>query len=270
MRESIIKRMSVGLLLLLMVFAVCQLGSADAMAASIGRPVINSHSAYMNDSIYLQWSKAKGAKKYEIQRAKVSRKGKPGTWKKWAVTKKLSIKKKGSGDYIYRVRGVKGSKKGNWSGARRIFGANAVITQFIYEPARYFWESDSIYARILLSNKTTSDMGFVSSGYYFGAQGALYAVDSATGKAVRKWDARLYIGEIGGVAKTVQAGKQQSIYADIDISGEEYETYKNYNLLLTFSFYPNPYTEPMANQMAFACTQNVADSAIACKKLVQK
>ena len=126
------KKHLVSVVLLLLILAVGVLKPAPVQAASFknAKPKIDTKkSAYLNNKIYLKWSKVSGAKKYEIQRAKINPStGKAGKWVKWKTVKKTQIKTKGSGDYKYRVRAVKGKTKSKWSPAKRIFAASATIT----------------------------------------------------------------------------------------------------------------------------------------------
>ncbi|MDO5456225.1 MAG: hypothetical protein Q4F25_04840, partial [Eubacteriales bacterium] len=67
--------------LLLMLMIICVSVPVPAQAASIKnkKPKITNKSAYLNGKVYLKWTKVAGAKKYEIQRAKINPKtGKTG------------------------------------------------------------------------------------------------------------------------------------------------------------------------------------------------
>lgn len=252
--------------LIIFMFLLLIIPGYSTKASAMGKPKLNILSAYMNDSVYLKWNKVKGAKKYEIQRAKINpnKANKVGKWKKWKTTKKTSIKKKGSGDYKYRVRAIKGSKKGGWSKAKRIFGATGSITNVIYDEPTTLWGmyiEGQLTFRLLINNKTQSQMGFVKSG----SQGTIYALDPSTGKTMKSWPAYLYIAESYGYAKQINANQEASVYFYCRMSQEEREQYKNAKFLVTASFYPNPWVESISSQMAITCTNNIKESAIAGK-----
>ena len=249
-------------------------GTVHAATLISSRPKLTTASAYNNSYVYLKWTKVSGAKKYEIYRAKVipadepTEKLKLGAWKKWAATKNTYVKRKDSGDYKYRVRAVNGKKTSKWSVAKRVFAANAKITHMGYTEPEYMFgvllSSGGLEFRVLVTNKTKSDMGFVTSGTRFDPQGTLYAVNKKTGKVLKKWEADLDL-PLGSIAKVVQAGKSQSLYFDADISSEDWAKYKNSKFLFSCSFYPNPEVEPLTTQMAFTCSKSVKDSSLAAK-----
>ena len=277
MKKTMMKSVLLTLFMAAMfLFGVSLAKPAGVEASGLKKPTfVRASTGYINNKICLRWLPVKGAKKYEIYRAKVNTKnGKAGKkWKRWASTKNPFIIKGGAGDYRYRVRAVKGSKKGKWSYGIRIFGATAYITNTVYDPPVapiYFYgvpfggRPGKITFRVLVANKTHSQMGFVQSGSRFGPQSTIYALNSA-GQAIKKWPGDLYIAEIGGYAKQVNPGKTSSLYFQVEIPLSEWNTYKNCKFMVTSSFYPNPYTEPMATQMAIACTTNIANSALAGK-----
>ena len=257
------------LFIFLLVMAIVLPVSARAATFTKSKPKITKESAYLNGKVYLKWSKISGAKSYEIQRAVIDPStGKTKSWKAWKKTKKLYVKVKDSGDYKYRVRAVKGSQKSKWSTPKRIFGANAKITDFGYTKPDVFFgvtlHQGTIELRVLVDNKTKSDMGFVPSGTRFGEQSTLYAINSS-GKKVAKWDADLDI-DFGAVAKKVNAGKKQSLYFTVyGVNEEEWEACKNCSFMISCSFYPNPEVEPLSTQMAFTCTKKASASSLAAK-----
>lgn len=256
-------------MLLLMLMIICVSIPVPAQAASIKnkKPTISKDSAYLNTKIYLKWSKVKGAKKYEIQRAQINANtGKAGKWTKWKTTKKTSIKVTGSGDYKYRVRAVSGKTKSKWSASKRIFGARAYITKILYTPPEYLFgvrlSSGYLTFRVLVDNKTKSPMGFLDS-YMIGEQNTVYAL-SSSGKKLKSWYADVDLQ--GGMAKQVNAKSKQSLYFEIyGFTEEEWAKYKGCKFMITSSFYPNPEVEPTSTQMAIAYTKKAADSAIAAK-----
>ena len=73
--------------LVILIFILLIIPSHGSKAASLAKPKLDVLSAYMNNAVYLKWKKVKGAKRYEIQRAKVNPKkaNKVGKWKKWKV-----------------------------------------------------------------------------------------------------------------------------------------------------------------------------------------
>ena len=254
---------------ILLLIVTCFFASVSAQAASFkkSKPNINKTSAYLNDTVYLTWTKVSGAKKYEIQRAKINPKtGKTGKWKAWATTKKTAVKKKASGDYKYRVRAVKGKTKSKWSSAKRIFGATARITNIGYTEPDIFLgvvlSSGYLEWRVTVNNKTSSPMGFVKTGTRFKNQNTLYAINKTTGKVVHLWEGRL---DTTGVAKMVEAGKTQSLSFYAYVTPEEWAKYKGCKFMVSSSFYPNPEVEPISTQMAIAYTANYADASIAAK-----
>jgi hypothetical protein len=249
--------------LFILIFILLIIPSHGTKAASLAKPKLDVLSAYVNNAVYLKWKKVKGAKRYEIQRAKVNPKkaNKVGKWKKWKVTKKTSIKKKTSGDYKYRVRAIKGSQKGKWSKAKRIFAATGHITDIIYEEPTTIWGipiEGKLNFRILIKNKTQSQMGFVKPG----TQSTIYALDPQTGKTLKSWSGYLYIAETYGYAKTIYPKQEASVYFYCRMSKEEREQYKNAKYMVTASFYPNPYVEPISTQTAITCTNNRKESAV--------
>ena len=269
--KKLLKGRSLPLMLILIVMVIGILAPVSVHAASItsAKPKFDKSCAYLNKTIYLKWSKIKGAKKYEIQRAKISpSKGKPGKYAKWKVVKKNYIKVSGSGDYRYRVRAISGTQKSKWSVSKRIFGASAKITHFGYtKPDVMFGvtlHEGIIEFRVLVNNKTSSPMGFVESGSRFGEQANLYAINKKTGKRVKKWEADVDIDT--GIAKQVNANKSQSLYFTVyGVPLEEWNKYKNCKFMLTSAFYPNPEVEGIDTQMAIACSKSITDSSVAAK-----
>lgn len=268
--EKLHRKHSRLFMLLLMLMIICVSIPVPAQAASIKnkKPKIDKHSAYLNNKIYLKWSKVKGAKKYEIQRAQINANtGKAGKWTKWKTTKKTSIKVTASGDYKYRVRAVSGKTKSKWSASKRIFGASACIAKMTYEPPEYLFGvrqyAGELKFRVLYNNKTKSPMGFLSS-IGIGEQNKVYALNSS-GKVLKSWYADLEL-PIGGMAKQVNAKSKQYIdYYIYDFKEEDWAKYKGCKFMITSSFYPNPEVEPTSTQMAIAYTNKAADSAIAAK-----
>lgn len=265
--EKLHRKHSRLFMLLLMLMIICVSIPVPAQAASIKnkKPTISKNSAYLNNKVYLKWSKVKGAKKYEIQRAQINANtGKPGKWTKWKTTKKTSIKVTASGDYKYRVRAVSGKTKSKWSASKRIFGARACITKITYTPPEGWWygRKGELYFRVLVDNKTKSPMGFLDS-YMIGEQNTVYAL-SGSGKVLKSWYADVDVQS--GIAKQVNAKSKQSLYFYIyDFTEEEWAKYKGCKFMITSSFYPNPEVEPTSTQMAIAYTNKAADSAIAAK-----
>ena len=253
----------ISFLVLMLFVSFMFLKPASVQAAKLktsAKPKFTNASAYMYNKVCLKWGKVTGAKKYVIYRAKINPgSGKNGSWKKWAETTKTSIKKKATGDYKYRVRAISGSIKSKYSNPIRIFAANAKITDIGFDGAH-------INFRLLIGNKTKSDMGFVkneaASNY---SQYTIYAVDTQTGRIVNQWGGNLVpVG--AGIAMLVNAGKTQSIYISSDyVSASQYNSVRNCTFLVTAIFYPNPYTEPMNTALALACTTTATDCAIAGK-----
>ena len=269
MKKIIEKKGFMRSFFILLVLVTCIFASVSAQAASFqkSKPKISKNSAYLNDKVYLTWTKISGAKKYEIQRAKINPStGKAGKWKTWVTTGKTSIKKKASGDYKYRVRAIKGSTKSQWSSAKRIFGATAKITNIGYTEPDVFmgvtFRDGYLEWRITVKNKTNSPMGFVVSGSRFGNQNTLYAINKTTGKKVHSWEAKL---DTTGIAKMVAAGKTESLYFYAFVTEQEWELYKDCKFMVSSSFYPNPEVEPISTQMAIAYTTNYADASVAAK-----
>ena len=255
--------------LLLMLMIICISVPVPAQAASIKnkKPKITKDSAYLNNKVYLKWTKVAGAKKYEIQRAKINPKtGKTGKWTKWKATKKTYIKKEASGDYKYRVRAVKGKTHSKWSAPKRVFAANAYITKMTYTPPEYLFgvlmSRGYLTFRVLVNNKTKSPMGFLDS-YMIGEQNTVYAL-SSSGKKLKTWHAD--VDTQGGIAKQVNANSKQSLYFEIyDFTEAEWAKYKGCKFMITSSFYPNPEVEPTSTQMALGYTKKVSESSIAAK-----
>ena len=71
----------------------------------------------------LTWKKVKGAKKYIVYRALK----KNGKYKKFAVTKKLTVTKKSKGDYYYKVKAFNGKKSTKYSAAVHLFALSGNI-----------------------------------------------------------------------------------------------------------------------------------------------
>lgn len=253
----------ISFLMVMLAAAFVFLKPVSAQAAKLSpsaKPKFANTSAYMYDKVYLKWGKITGAKKYVIFRAKVNpNTGGIGAWKKWAETTNTSIKKKATGDFKYRVRAVSGSTKSKYSKAIRIFAASAKITDIGFDGSH-------INFRILINNKTKSEMGFVlneAARNY--VQYTIYALNKKTGDIVKKWGGNL--APVGtGWAMEVNAGKIQSIYITSDtVTAAQYNSVKNCKFLVTASFYPNPYTEPISTALAVACTRTASESAIAGK-----
>lgn len=258
------------IMLMVCVLAVGFLTPVPVEAASFqkSKPKISKTSAYLNNAVFLKWSKVSGAKKYQIQRAKIKPStGKTGKWNAWKTVKKTSVKAVTSGDYKYRVRAVnKKGKQSKWSTAKRIFAARAKIAGTTYtEPDIFFGvklSEGKLTFRVLVNNKTKSPMGFVPHGTRFKYQNTIYALNKSTGKVMKKWDGDLITS---GIAQEVKAGSKQTIDIYAYVTAEEYKMYKDCKFMITSSFYPNPYVEPLTTQMALAYTTNVKDSAIAAK-----
>lgn len=241
-------------------------GTADAKSFTNSKTKITKNSAYLYNKVSLKWKKVKGAKKYQIQRAKINpKKGKIGKWKKWKTTKKTFIKRKASGDYKYRVRAVKGKKVSKWSKAKRIFAANAKITSKHYEPP-FFFNMDGAYIdfKVKIKNKSKSPMGFLDEDNLY----TFYVVNTKTKKVLKKvsMDIRYMTyynhDQINpGKSKTMQfrvSGISEELY-------NSWEANPDVDYLLTITFYPNPRKEPMNTHMAISCTKKAKESSIACK-----
>ena len=258
---------SLILILALLVAGVMAPATAHAASLKKSKPKFTAESAYLNDTVYLTWKKVKGAKKYEIQRAKVSKKGKTGKWKKWKTVRKNYIKKAAKGDYRYRVRAIKGSTKSKWSAAKRAFAASARISKMYFEPGEYLFgvklSSDNAEFEVLVNNKSTAPMGFVDSGSRFGQQCTIYAINKFTNKVLKSWEGNLHLD--GGIAKQVNAGKSQILKYYAFITADEWAKYKNCKFMMSTAFYPNPEHEPLSHQMSIAYTTDIKESSVAVK-----
>lgn len=268
--EKLHRKHSRLFMILLMLMIICVSIPVPAQAASIKnkKPTISKDSAYLNTKIYLKWSKVKGAKKYEIQRAQINANtGKAGKWTKWKTTKKTSIKVAGSGDYKYRVRAVSGKTKSKWSASKRIFGARACITKILYTPPEYLFgvrlSRGYLTFRVLVDNKTKSPMGFLDS-YRIGEQNTVYAL-SGSGKVLKSWYADVDLQ--GGIAKQVNPKSKQSLYFEIyDFSEEDWAKYKGCKFMIASSFCPpQPSSDTTLKQMVIAYTNKTADCSIAAR-----
>lgn len=268
------KKKTLSLLLLsFMILSGVLISSAiepvQSKAASLGKPkYVKASCSYTNNKVCLTWTKVKGAKKYQIYRAKLNPKtGKNGKWTKWAASKKTYIKKKTSGDFRYRVRAIRGKKTGAWSKSIRIFAATGKIIQMSYTDNSIFGVDlgSKLNYRILISDKTKSPMGFVESGTRFGGQCSIYAKNPGNGAILKKWDG--YLRATGSNIGAMQVNALKTQYLDFYafISPSEWETYKNCIFMATNSFYPNPKVEPIKNVMAITTYNNGTASAIAGK-----
>ena len=241
-------------------------GTADAKSFTKSKTKITKNSAYLFNKASLKWKKVKGAKKYQIQRARINpKKGKIGKWKKWKTTRKTSLVRKTSGDYKYRVRAVKGKKVSKWSGARRIFAANAKITSKHYEPP-YLFNMYGAYMdfKVSIKNKSKSPMGFLDEE----ANYTFYAINTKTKKVLKK--IRMDISDMAyGNHDQINPGKKKTLKLRAGgISEELYDKWKsnpNVDYMISVAFYPNPKVEPMKNHMAITCTKKAKESSVACK-----
>lgn len=255
------------LVLLILIMAVMAPSTVQAASFKNSRPTIAKNSAYNHKKVYLKWSGISGAKKYEIQRAIVHPSdGSTGKWRAWKETKKTYVNVTAKGDYMYRVRAIKGKEKSKWSKAKRIFAASAKVTHMSYvQPEIMFGvelRSGRMEFRVLVCNKSKSDMGFVDSGTRFGQQCTIYAVSKSTGKVRKKWEAHL---DTTGIAKLIKAGETKSLYYYSFMTPAEWKKYKKYDWKVSTSFYPNPEVESISTAMAIGYTKNVAQSSIAGK-----
>lgn len=132
MTSSISKRIAaIALAFVFTVTALFSVSAAPAYAATKPAQVKGLKAVAVSTStsaIKLTWSKAKYASKYQVYRAT----SKTGKYKKVATVKKLTYTAKGlkaNKKYFYKVRAIKGSKKGKFSAikAAKTHSAKSVI-----------------------------------------------------------------------------------------------------------------------------------------------
>lgn len=259
-RGSIIRRlMPVLAALFIMTAAAVPVHAASPF--TIRRPVITG-GAYVQANAELSWTAVRGAKKYEVWRAKTDPKtGAYGAWKKFALTSRTSLDVKADGDYRYRVRGLKGAKKTLWSKPVRIFGASAYIRSMKYSGGKFV-------LTVRFTNNTDSGIRFVHSSFIKGNQHFISAVNRH-GEHIRSWFG------------TVVPKKGTGIYVDIaprstcditiesnDVSATEYRDYRERRFACRSVFYPNWFTESHAgNKFSIEYSGNAYKSACFSKQV---
>ena len=113
------------LLTISLLLAVFSAAPANAASARLKAPkFVTSKCSYSYESTVLKWKKVKGAKKYQVLRSE--KKG--GKYKAFATTKKVSLSKKTTGNYYYKIRAVNGKKKSKLSSPVHLTSVNGSIT----------------------------------------------------------------------------------------------------------------------------------------------
>ncbi len=226
MRTSSNHRFTRVLAVFLIMTLICGMAS-EAFAASFTskKPTIDTEtSCYMNGKLILKWSKVSGATKYEVYRSK----NKSGSYKKFATVTKNNLSKKTTGEYYYKVRGIKGSKKSKFSDPVHVFAANSKISKI------NFSNVGGLQVRILVTNKSERNMNFLAGNVCF-----IYLIDLSTEQAVGY--AMAGMDAAGSAGIIVPPGKQQALW----LQAYDYQLWTTYNSnpdkytwLTTMTFYP--------------------------------
>lgn len=225
---------------------------AFATGFTARKPTISAASGYVNGRISLKWSKVTGAARYEIWRSKSKGSG----YKKFATTTRASYSKKTTGDYYYKVRGVKGSQKSKFSSPVYGFAANGRITNV------GFSDIYGISFRVLISNKSKKAMSMLGTNL-----GTLYLVNKGTGSVVDSCR-NVILSTQGGIGKQINAGATKSVYfyAYAPSAWLKYDAAPNrYKWLLTVPFYAGGSTAS-SKSMAIAMGGTAAESSVAVRK----
>ena len=181
---TISKRKTALLTILITLVMVFSAFSVDVNAASNIKKVkpkfVVSKCYYANGKTckaVLKWKKVSGAKKYIVYRA-TSKKGK---YKKFATTKKLSIKKKSKGEYYYKVQAVKGKKKSKMSDPVHLFPAAGQIVRRI-DSSMIFGGTKTAFW-VIAKNDSKKTMSFPSKNSAY----TICIVNMDSGKVVKEY-----------------------------------------------------------------------------------
>lgn len=248
--------------LVLMLTLVCgAVLPAQAASFTSKKPTIKKTSAYVNGYVSLKWSKVSGATKYEIYRASK----KSGTYKKYATSKTTSLKKKSSGTYYYKVRGVKGKQKTKFSKPVLIFAATAQIKEVGFSGTGWVGTMGTL-ASVKVTNHSKKDMQFLG-GYYQHA--TLYLMNKKTNKLVGSTYMQLNTNnDIYGISIsdgiTIKAGKSQTLWYHV----MEYTLWNQYDAspskyywMLSMPFYPGKGTDELVT-MSISATKKKSESSV--------
>ena len=228
---------------------------APALAAGISskQPTIKTtESGYVNGALVLKWSGVSGASSYEIFRSSTRN----GSYKKFATSRKTGLTKKTTGEFYYKVRGVKVSQKSRFSDPVHVFAANGVITDLGFSGVK------GIQLRVLVSNKSNRKMSFIATNL-----GTIYLIDRSTGEVVGNFYASLDL-PAGSYVIMVGAKQQQAVWVN-SYAANLWMTYQSnpsrYAWLLALPFNPGD-GSAVVDTFALAVGERASDSAVAAKK----
>ena len=187
------------LTLMLVMLLVPQSANAASLSKKAKPKFLVSGCRYTQGKVTLTWKEVKGAKKYIIYRASK----KNGRYKKFASTKKLTITKKSSAKYYYKVQAAKGSRKSKKSAALHPFAGHGNIYQSLRTNVSFFYSRTIYYAAF--KNETKKTMTIKEN-----ATCTFYQLNPSTGKMKK-----LQTGTVVSGA-TIKAGKDASVSVRAD------------------------------------------------------
>lgn len=161
----------IALSLMFLLLLVPQSAKAASLSKKAKPKFVVTSCKYSQGKVTLKWKKLKGAQKYIVYRATK----KNGKYKKFASTRKLTITKKSTGEFYYKVQAVKGKVKSKQSAPVHIFAGYGNIYQSFRTSVGGFYYRTIYYAAFM--NETKKTMTIAE-----GATCTFYQYDPKTGK----------------------------------------------------------------------------------------
>ncbi len=239
------KRLGFIVFLLAFMFLSAMAPARKAQAASLGKPKYRM-ATFTDGKLFLSWTKVRKAKYYQILRS--TRKN--GGYKVIGRTKNTSVLAAANGNYYYRIRAVRGKKKGKMSAARHIFAVKGRVNGH----ARLYGRD---ILRIEITNMTNTPIYFrgLGAGKW---DATVYILNSA--KQVI-WSTYCYVTNENGSYYVsyalIPANSTRNLF--ISTSGNIPSMYLDDPFMTSVSFFPgSPYTNNF-----FALGVDAAESAVA-------
>lgn len=202
-----IKRKIITMILIL--FALAMFFSAFTIRADAASNIKKSKPKFVTGSCYysndtykavLKWKKVKGAKKYIIYRSTT----KSGKYKKFATTKKTSLKKKSKGEFYYKVKAIKGKQGSKFSDPVHLFPAAGQIVSKMYVTVYYSGTKTTLW--VVARNDSNKTMTLPASN----ASYSICLVDKNTGKVIKEYDVDNVEDYMKGTPITIAKGQDNS------------------------------------------------------------
>ena len=147
----------------------------------------------------LKWKKVKGATKYIVYRSAT----KSGKYKKFATTKKTSIKKKSKGEFYYKVRAISGKKKSKLSKPVHLFPARGQIVNKMYI-SMGFGTKTTLWVVVGNDSKKMITLPASNASY------SICLVKKSSGKVIKEYAVNNVEDYMNGTPATIAKGQDNS------------------------------------------------------------